>query len=140
MNTLNIQTTYLGEKRFASGDGVAAVTMDAGEQAGGLGEAPNPKMLVLHGLAGCTGLDVVSILAKKKVSFDKFDLTVSATQGKVHPVVFKTIVVTYTFVGDEADRKHYERAIELSESQFCGVSSMLAKSAEITSELVIVPR
>ncbi len=137
---MQITTSYQGNKRFHSGDGAASVTMDAAAASGGRGEAPTPKAMVLHGLAGCTGLDVATILEKKKVTWDRFDIDVAAEQTSTHPMVFKTIHITYRFVADEADRPHIERAIELSKNQFCGVSAMLAKSAQITHTLEIVPR
>jgi len=83
---------------------------------------------------------VATILEKKKVTWDRFDIDVAAEQTSTHPMVFKTIHITYRFVADEADRPHIERAIELSKNQFCGVSAMLAKSAQITHTLEIVPR
>ncbi|MBW2276263.1 MAG: OsmC family protein [Deltaproteobacteria bacterium] len=76
------------------------------------------KEMVLQGLVGCTGLDVAAIMTKKKVHFEKLEVSAEA---------------------DPADRKHIERAIELSEKQFCGVSKMLRQSAEISWELEIDP-
>lgn len=137
---MQIETTYLGNKRFQSGEAIATVTMDAGAPAGGLGEAPNPKKMVLHGLAGCTGLDVVAILEKKKVEYDHFSISVEVTQSNTHPKVFKTIDMVYRFTADEADRAAIERAIELSKKQFCGVSAMLEKTATINFTLKITPR
>ena len=112
--------------------------MDAGEQAGGQGIAPNPKRLVLHGLAGCTGMDVVSILEKKKVEYESFDMEVTAEQTNTHPKMFKTIELIYRFKANEDDKKHILRAIELSMGQFCGVSAMLEKSATINWRLELI--
>jgi len=136
---MKIKTSYQGQKRFADGEGESRVVMDAAAAGGGRGEALNPKQMVLQGLAGCTGLDVVSILGKKGVEFEQFELEVEAEQTQLHPVVFKKIVITYRFKGDPADRKHYERAVELSETRFCGVSAMLKESAEIETVVEIEP-
>ncbi len=137
---MKIETHYTGNNRFASGSGDARVIMDATPDTGGAGVAPSPKSMLLYGLASCTGLDVVAILEKKKVSYDDFAIAVEAEQTNVHPKVFKSIRITYRFVGDEADRVHFDRAIELSKNQFCGVSAMLAKTADIDVVLEITPR
>jgi putative redox protein len=136
---MKVKTSYQGQMRFADGDGAGRVVMDAAAAGGGLGEALSPKQMVLQGLAGCTGLDVVSILGKKGVKFESFDLEVEAEQTNLHPKVFKKIVVTYRFKGDPADREHYERAVELSETRFCGVSAMLRESAAIRTVVEIEP-
>lgn len=134
---MKIQTKYQGNKRFQSGENLSRITMDAPVQLGGLGEGTGPKTLLLYGLAGCTGLDVVAILEKKKVTYDSFELEVSAEQTGTHPKVFKEIKVVYKFKTDEANRADIERAITLSEQQFCGVAAMLAKTAKIEWELII---
>lgn len=134
---MEITAKYFGNKRFQSNEGVATVTMDAPVDAGGLGEGVGPKSLLLYGLAGCTGLDVVSILEKKKVAYDSFEIKVAAEQTGTHPKVYKTIKITYIFKTDEANRQDIERAITLSETTFCGVSAMLKKTADISWELVI---
>lgn len=136
---MKVATRYQGQMRFSSGDGAARVVMDAKPAVGGRGEAPTPKEMVLQGLAGCTGLDVAAILNKKRVRFEDFEVRAEAEQNDSHPVVFKKIKITYRLKADPADRKHVERAIELSEKQFCGVSEMLRRSAEITWELELEP-
>ena len=139
---MQITILYDGQMRWKHTDEATSITtvMDGKKAEGGLEEGPSPKELVLHGLAGCTGLDVVAILGKKKVAFERFSIDVSAEQNKTHPVIFKTIHIHYRFTGDPADRPHFERAIELSKNQFCGISAMLAQSAEITWELTISPK
>ena len=135
---MKISTKYQGDMRFASED-TPSVIMDAALQGGGKGEAPSPKQMVLHGLAGCTGMDVAMILGKKKVSFEKFEIDVEAEQTQYHPKVFKSIKLTYRFTADPADRTAIERAVELSRENFCGVSAMLEKTAAIEHEIVIEP-
>jgi putative redox protein len=136
---MHISTKYQGDLRFQSGEGIGQLTMDGAKDVGGPGEAPTPKSLVLYGLAGCTGLDIVTILAKKKVSFDSFDIEVTAEQTNTHPKTFKTIHLLFRFTGKEDDRAVMERAIKMSEKMFCGVTAMLQKSAEISWTLEINP-
>lgn len=132
---MKVTTTYQGGMRFANGDGPAKVVMDAGTKVGGKGEALTPKMMVLQGLIGCTGMDVAAILARKKVSFEDLSIDAEATQTSSHPKIFETISLTYRVKAAHADRKHVERAIKLSQENFCGVSEMLRKSAEISWSL-----
>ena len=136
---MKITTSYQGQLRFADGEGAGRVVMDAAAAGGGLGEALSPKQMVLQGLAGCTGLDVVSILGKKGVKFESFTIDVAAEQTNLHPKVFKEIVITFRFTGDPAEREHYERAVELSGTRFCGVSAMLGKTAAIRTVVEIEP-
>jgi putative redox protein len=137
---LKISTHYDGNMRFRSGEDVSRVVMDANQLVGGLGEAPSPKKMVLHGLAGCTGMDVAAILKKKKVEYDNFFIEVEANETEAHPRVFKEISMVFRFTAAPEDRIHIERAIELSKGQFCGVSEMLGKTASIKWELEITPR
>ena len=137
---MKISTNYDGNLRFKSGEDLSRVVMDANKLVGGLGEAPSPKKMILYGLAGCTGMDVATILKKKKVDYDSFSIEVEADETKPHPRVFKEIRMVFRFTADPEDRIHIERSIELSRGQFCGVSEMLGKTASITSELEITPR
>jgi len=132
-------TRYVGHRRFDSGEGVARVVMDAAAAADGRGEAPTPKEMVLYGLAGCTGLDVAVMLERQKIAFEDLEIEVEAEQGGSHPKVFKQIRITYRVAADAGDRAKVERAIQLSEERFCGVSAMLRKTAEITWELDLRP-
>lgn len=113
--------------------------MDASTEAEGLGEAPTPKQLVLYGLAGCTGLDVASMLERQHIAFQDFEVEVEAELTSSHPKVFRQLRITYRLAADAAHRAKVERAIQLSEERFCGVSAMLRKTAEITWELDLRP-
>jgi len=136
---MRITTRYSGGLRFSGDPGAAHVVMDAKADFGGLGEAPSPKEIVLHGLAGCTGMDVAAMLEKRGVRFSDFSVEVEAEQTEAHPKVFKRIRITYRMKAPEASRTAIERAIELSSTRFCGVSAMLGKTARISWELVLEP-
>jgi len=136
---MKVETTYQGEMRFESGQGPARVVMDAAAEVGGKGEALTPKMMVLQGLVGCTGMDVAAILNRRKVRFEDLRVEADATQTTSHPKVFETIELRYHVKADEAERKSVERAIKLSQENFCGVSEMLRKTATITWTLDLEP-
>ncbi len=112
-------------------------TVDADESVGGKDRGPRPKALVLSGLAGCTGMDVASILKKMKMPYDSFAIEIDAETTDEHPKVYSQITVRYLFTGSELDRAKIEKAVNLSQDKYCGVSAMLGKTAEITAEIVI---
>lgn len=131
--------TWTGGMRFVhrSGTGHALVT-DAPAAAGGLDSAPTPMELVILGLIGCTGVDVVAILHKMKQPLQSFDVSATYERAGEHPKVYTKIHVTYTLTGD-LDPKKVERAVGLSEKTYCSVSAMLRSTAEITSQIVLNP-
>jgi putative redox protein len=107
------------------------ITMDGPEDFGGSNAGIRPKELLLLSLAGCTASDVVSILQKKRVKLDDFEINISAEMTEEHPKLFTKIDLEYVFYGDGIAEKDVERAIELSETKYCGVTAMLEKTLEI---------
>ncbi len=115
------------------------VMMDGPGSFGGNDAGIRPKELVLLALAGCTGSDVVSILGKKRVPLDGFEIEVTAEQQDEHPQVFTRIHLDFVFHGDGIRPADVERAIELSETKYCSVSAMLRASVPITHAYRIEP-
>ncbi|ADN01140.1 OsmC family protein [Spirochaeta thermophila] len=111
------------------------LTVDAHPEFGGKDAGPRPKNLLLAGLAGCTGMDVVSILGKMRMPYDSFTLHIEADLSEEHPKVFTRIHLVYAFTGDALDREKIEKAVRLSQEKYCGVSAMLGKTARITYEI-----
>jgi putative redox protein len=97
-----------------------------------------PMQLVLTGLAGCTGIDVASILQKKRASLTDFKINVRGKRAETPPMVYTDIEVEYVLWGDGLKPKDVEQAIELSEQKYCSVSIMLAKTASIRSSYKIL--
>lgn len=112
--------------------------MDADTSVGGQNQGPRPKILLLAGLGGCTGMDVVSILAKMKIVPEKFWMDISAELSDEHPKVYNQIKLTYYFKGDNLPFDKLEKAVYLSEEKYCGVSAMLSKTAKMQIEIVVV--
>ena len=110
--------------------------IDAAEAFGGQGYGPKPKTLLLTALAGCTGMDVVSMLKKMRMEFDAFAIKVDGQLTETHPKTYETIHLTYTFSGDGLDSKKIEKAVRLSQEQYCGVTAILEKTAKITYDIV----
>ena len=91
----------------------------------------SPMELLLAGLAGCTGVDVVHILRKKRISLDDFQVTVRAKRADDHPKVYTDIEINYVFWCQDLSTKDVEQAIRLSEEKYCSASAMLGESANI---------
>ncbi len=113
--------------------------IDAGEQVGGENKGPRPKALMQAALAGCTSMDVVSILRKMRVQFDDFQVHVDADVTEEHPKHFTKMHVTYEFTGKdlEKSRKKIEKAVNLSEKQYCGVSFSYKQIMEVSSKIIL---
>jgi len=97
---------------------------------------PSPMEGVLMSLCGCTSVDVVSILQKKRQPFTGLRVTATATQAPAPPRVFTDIKLTYAVRGDKLSRKAVEDAVSLSKNKYCSVSLMLAKAFPIEYEIV----
>ena len=98
----------------------------------------SPKQLLLTALAGCTGMDVASLLPKMRVPFTSLVVKVSGVLAEEHPKTYVSMHVTYEVGVGEEFREQVKRAVELSETRYCGVSAMPAKAAENTYEIVLV--
>jgi putative redox protein len=108
------------------------VMMDGRDEFGGSGGAPSPKELLLMSLGGCTAMDVIPILKKKRVTLDGFEINLTANTREEHPQVYTDIHVEYVFYGDAIEKSDVERAIELSVKKYCSVSAMLGTSVNLT--------
>ncbi len=116
----------------AKGDSNHWVMMDGPVSVGGTDAGSRPKELVLCALAGCTASDVVSILKKKRVPLQGFEMHLTGHEAEDHPKVFTDIHVEYVFFGEGIDPADVERAIELSTTKYCSVSAMLSPKVKIT--------
>jgi putative redox protein len=114
------------------------ITMDGPEEFGGSDAGIRPKELLLLGLGGCTGSDVVGILKKKRVAIDDFEINISADVADEHPQVFTKLHIEYVFYGSNIPKNDIERAIELSQTKYCSVTKMLEKAVSITHSYKIV--
>ncbi|MBK8165017.1 MAG: OsmC family protein [bacterium] len=121
-----ISCTWTGGRQFVhrSATGHALVTDTPAEHGGG-GTAPSPMELVVMGLAGCTGVDVASILEGMRQPLRGLTVTARFERAADHPRVFTRIDLHYRLEGD-LDPARVERAVALSQDKYCSVSAMLA--------------
>ena len=113
------------------------IPLDAKKEVGGHGMGFRPLQLFAIGLAGCTAMDVISILKKKRQEVTDFDVSTDIERADEHPKVFTKILLTYRVKGKNIDQSAVERAVELSETRYCSAQAMLAKVAEITHKIIV---
>jgi putative redox protein len=113
-----------------SNDAGLTFRLDSPEAEGGP-TGPSPMEVLLIGLAGCTAMDVISILKKKRQAVTGFEVHTHGVRADEHPKVYTEITIEYIVRGHQIDPKAVERAIELSETTYCSLSGMLKKAANI---------
>lgn len=119
-------TKWIKDEEFESEHEGNRIKVDGNKKNG-----HGPKALLLSGLAGCTGIDVISILNKMKVDFSDFSIEVETEQTEEHPKVFKDIQITYRLKTTAENLEKVKKAIDLSLDKYCGVSAMLKKNSAI---------
>ncbi len=123
-----VTTEWKGEGLFDSTVNNHTIRIDAGD---GNKQGPSPKRLLLSGLAGCSGIDIVSILEKMRVPIEGLEINVEAGLSDEHPKVYNQIHIHFRFFGKNLEAKKLVKAINLSLEQYCGVAGMLRKSGPI---------
>lgn len=113
------------------------ITIDASVEGGGNDTGPRPKELMLLALAGCTGMDVIAILKKMHVEVVSFDVAVEADVTEEHPKHYTHMHIVYAFKGNDLDMAKLEKAVELSQEKYCGVSHMYRKAMKLSHEIII---
>ena len=114
------------------------LTLDADPSVGGTNEGPRPLELMALSLAGCTAMDVISILKKKREDVTDFEVQVHADRAEEHPKVFTKLHIHYVVHGRNINPKSVERAIELSEQVYCPAQAMLSQVAPTTLDYEII--
>ena len=99
---------------------------------------PRPMELLLVGLCGCTGMDVISIMQKKRQPFTGLQVKATAERADEHPKMYTQIHLEFVVTGKDVDPAAVERSIELSQTTYCPASAMLGEAAEITTSYQIV--
>jgi putative redox protein len=112
--------------------------LDASPEGGGEDRGPRPKILMMVALAGCTGMDVVSILRKMRVEVEGFNVRVEGELTEEHPKHYTSMKVIYEFKGKDLPMEKLEKAVNLSEERYCGVNASYKKAMAITTEIRIV--
>jgi putative redox protein len=134
-----VNTSWKGNMLFDANVSGHHVMMDALPTVGGEGKGSRPKELMLAALAGCTGMDVVSILKKMRVEFTGLDIRVEANVTQEHPKHYDHMHLIYEFTGNDLLLDQLTKAVELSQERYCGVSFVYKKAMEVSYEIRILP-
>ncbi len=134
-----VEVKWIDEMAFEASlhDNTHKIVIDATAAVGGRNLGPRPKSLLLVSLGGCTAMDVISMLKKMRVTPDYFNVEVEGELTEEHPKYFHTITVNYIFRGKDLPMDKLEKAVNLSQDRYCGVSEMLRKSSKIIHNIIV---
>ena len=131
---MGVKVDYLEGLQFEAyveGGNGYGVLLDTSKEAGGSNEGIKPTDLLLISLAGCTSMDIISILKKKKQDIAAYSVRVSGERATEHPKVFTKINIIFEIKGKDIEETAVKRAIELSKDRYCTIWAMLCKAALI---------
>lgn len=136
---METQVTWKGKMSFMGASAAGfSVPLGTSTEAGGDNDGFSPMELLLVGLCGCTAMDVISILNKKRQEVTDFDVKASAERTEEHPKIFTHILLEYVITGKNIDRAAVERAVELSATKYCPAQFIMGKSAVIEHKITII--
>jgi len=133
--SINLQ--WLSDMSFEATVDGHKIYLDSAAEHGGKNLGPKPKPLMMVALAGCTGMDVVSILNKMRVEYDDFNIEVEGELSEDHPKRFLGMKVIYRIKGKNIPGEKVEKAVNLSKNNYCGVSANYSKAFPIEYKIVI---
>jgi len=135
---MDAKVTWKGRMSFeGSADSGFTLPLGTDPAVGGDNDGFRPMELLAIGLAGCTAMDVVSILQKKRQNVTGFEVRIDTERAQEHPKVFTHVKVEYVIDGHQVDPAAVERAIELSLTKYCPAQAMLAKAVKIEHTYLI---
>lgn len=130
--TNHITTKWLGGTAFESNNPSGlGLKIDAGPENGGEGAGLRPKALMLSSLAGCSGLDVASLIKKMKLEVEDFTIETMANLTDEHPKYYDSVVIEYHFQGANLNEGKLQKAVDLSVEKYCGVMEMFRRFAKL---------
>lgn len=135
MTTHSVSTVFNDHMAFTANINGHILKMDTTADDGGEDSGPSPKRLMLASLAGCTGIDIVSILNKMKVVFSDFSIDVHAALTSEHPKTYNFVKITYSIKLAEEDKSKMIKAVSLSTEKYCGVFAMFKAFAKMDTEI-----
>ena len=133
-----IEVSWKGQMLFESKAPEGSVMIDASEDVGGQGKGLRPKAMMLTALAGCTAMDVASLLKKMRAEVDDFKIEAEANLTDEHPKFYDKVHVTYRFYGSDFKKDKIEKTVNLSVNRYCGVVEMFRQFSEVTTEIIYI--
>jgi len=132
-----INMQWLSDMAFEADVDGHKLYLDSTVEHGGKNLGARPKQLMMVALAGCTGMDVVSILKKMRVEFDSFNIHVEGELSEEHPKKFLGMKIIYTISGKDVSMDKVEKAVSLSKERYCGVQANYIASFPVSHEIII---
>ena len=126
-----------GAAFISHGDSGHGIVQDGAEKIGGRNLGPSPMELILHGLVGCTAMDVISMLRGMRQKVTDLEIEVEAQRADEFPRVYTQLDLRYIVTGVDLKANRVHRAVEMSAEKYCSVSAMLASTATLTHEVII---
>lgn len=138
MNKTQISAKLKGNMAFEMEIGGHKVITDTTVENGGNDFGPSPKALLLAGIIGCSGIDIMSITKKMRLEIEDVIVDIESETRDEHPKIYNYIKVVYKFKGKDLPMDKLEKAVKLSMEKYCGVSAMIEKAVPITYEVKII--
>jgi putative redox protein len=134
----SINLRWLDKMAFETDLDGHKIKLDATEEVGGTNQGPRPKPLMMVSLAGCTAMDVISLLRKMRVDVEEFNVRIEGELTEEHPKHFVAMHIIYEFKGKDLPMNKLEKAIDLSQERYCGVTASYRKAMKLTYEIRIL--
>lgn len=135
--TNHITTKWLGNMAFESNNPSGdTLKIDIAKEDGGDSNGFRPKALMLSSVAGCSGLDVTSLMKKMKLEVDEFTIETIANLTDEHPKFYDKVVIEYHFHGSNLKEDKLQKAVDLSVEKYCGVMEMFRQFATLDIKTV----
>ena len=131
MYTHEITCDWKENKQFNAIVNEHEVILDDRFESGGTNLGPRPKPLMLAALAGCNGMNIMNVLKKMRIDVDSLNIKVKGELTDTDPKMYKKVFLDFHFTGKNLDREKIDKAIQLSEEKYCGVSEMFRSFAEL---------
>jgi putative redox protein len=133
-----VDVKWLENMKFEADVNGHKLTMDTDEENGGSNKGPRPKPLMMVALAGCTGMDVVSILKKMKVELSYFNVRVEGEALEDHPMKYIKMKVIYEFKGKNLEHDKLQKAVNLSVDKYCSVNAIYKEVIDMEYEIRVL--
>ncbi|MEO8852351.1 MAG: OsmC family protein [Ginsengibacter sp.] len=135
MSVNSINAVFNGGMNFTADLNGHKIEIDTDAAGGGNNIGTRPKVLMLASLAGCTGLDVVSILNKMRLTFSELSIHVEGNLTDTDPKTYDKVVVHYSIKVSKEDEPKVLKAVKLSQEKYCGVTKMFESFAKVSFKI-----
>lgn len=134
-DTHHVNTIWKGKMHFESLANDHIIHLDKLEKHGGENFGPRPKPLILSAIGGCTGMEIMSILEKMRITIEQLDIDVTGELTETQPKMYKAVHIIFNVKCASENKSKTERAINLAINKYCGVVAMVRQFAIVTYDI-----